>query len=153
MDRSESLAFNQLDQGYVSKLRDAFNTLDVDGDGKIGRDDLVASLASVGKSHSDAEVDAMLAGTTEINFASYLTLMSHARMSETVDEDALRSSLLELARVNGDGTETLDQETLLKYLRDAGFFDPEAEFEKLFQTFTSRGSFQVKQFMDTISEK
>ena len=97
MEHSQSITFNQLNQEYISRLKDAFQMFDDDGDGKISRADLMKSLESVGKivDENSPLLNQMLNGKETINFSEFLNMMS--QKSGEFDEEMLEQSLLQLS--------------------------------------------------------
>lgn len=159
MEHSQSITFNQLNQEYISRLKDAFQMFDDDGDGKISRTDLMKSLESVGKivDENSPLMSQMLNGKETINFSEFLNMMS--QKSGEFDEEMLEQSLLQLSsdsKRDSNGKVKLNYEiqedVLIKLIKENGVEDIH-EFDKIFQTFVKKGIFNGKQFLDTISEK
>lgn len=159
MEHSQSITFNQLNQEYISRLKDAFQMFDDDGDGKISRADLMKSLESVGKivDENSPLMSQMLNGKETINFSEFLNMMS--QKSGEFDEEMLEQSLLQLSsdsKRDSNGKVKLNYEiqedVLIKLIKENGVEDIH-EFDKIFQTFVKKGIFNGKQFLDTISEK
>lgn len=159
MEHSQSITFNQLNQEYISRLKDAFQMFDDDGDGKISRADLMKSLESVGKivDENSPLMSQMLNGKETINFSEFLNMMS--QKSGEFDEEMLEQSLLQLSsdsKRDSNGKVKLNYEIqediLIKLIKENGVEDIH-EFDKIFQTFVKKGIFNGKQFLDTISEK
>lgn len=159
MEHSQSITFNQLNQEYISRLKDAFQMFDDDGDGKISRADLMKSLESVGKivDENSPLMSQMLNGKETINFSEFLNMMS--QKSGEFDEEMLEQSLLQLSsdsKRDSNGKVKLNYEiqedVLIKLIKETGVEDIH-EFDKIFQTFVKKGIFNGKQFLDTISEK
>lgn len=159
MEHSQSITFNQLNQEYISRLKDAFQMFDDDGDGKISQADLMKSLESVGKivDENSPLMSQMLNGKETINFSEFLNMMS--QKSGEFDEEMLEQSLLQLSsdsKRDSNGKVKLNYEiqedVLIKLIKENGVEDIH-EFDKIFQTFVKKGIFNGKQFLDTISEK
>lgn len=159
MEHSQSITFNQLNQEYISRLKDAFQMFDDDGDGKISQADLMKSLESVGKivDENSPLMSQMLNGKETINFSEFLNMMS--QKSGEFDEEMLEQSLLQLSsdsKRDSNGKVKLNYEIqediLIKLIKENGVEDIH-EFDKIFQTFVKKGIFNGKQFLDTISEK
>lgn len=159
MEHSQSITFNQLNQEYISRLKDAFQMFDDDGDGKISRADLMKSLESVGKivDENSPLMSQMLNSKETINFSEFLNMMS--QKSGEFDEEMLEQSLLQLSsdsKRDSNGKVKLNYEIqediLIKLIKENGVEDIH-EFDKIFQTFVKKGIFNGKQFLDTISEK
>lgn len=159
MEHSQSITFNQLNQEYISRLRDAFQMFDDDGDGMINESDLIKSLQSVGKiiESNDPVLNKMLSGKEEITFAEFLNVMS--QQSGEFDEEELEQSLLQLSSTSiiesnekTNAKYEIQEGDLIKLIEQNGIEDIH-EFDKIFQTFIRKGVFNGKQFLDTISEK
>lgn len=159
MEHSQSITFNQLNQEYISRLRDAFQMFDDDGDGMINESDLIKSLQSVGKiiESNDPVLNKMLSGKEEITFAEFLNVMS--QQSGEFDEEELEQSLLQLSSTSiieshekTTAKYEIQEGDLIKLIEQNGIEDIH-EFDKIFQTFIRKGVFNGKQFLDTISEK
>lgn len=159
MDHSASLNFSQLSQEHISKLKDAFQMIDVDGDGSVTREDLREMLASVGKPCGEADLDRMLPGdSSSLGFPEFLSLMS-GLSGEFAEEAELRECLRILAASQGSGDSlTVPMDSLVQSLKDAGFPDPETQFAKIFKTFGSTNKttgsrvFRGDSFLATISD-
>ncbi|KAK5781574.1 Mlc2p PWA37_004468 [Arxiozyma heterogenica] len=159
MEHSQSITFNQLNQEYISRLRDAFQMFDDDGDGMINESDLIKSLQSVGKiiESNDPVLNKMLSGKEAITFAEFLNVMS--QQSGEFDEKELEQSLLQLSSTSTiesnektNAKYEIQEGDLIKLIEQNGIEDIH-EFDKIFQTFIRKGVFNGKQFLDTISEK
>lgn len=158
MDHSVSLNFSQLSQDHIKKLKDAFQMIDVDGDGSINRDDLRSMLESIGKPYSDEVLDKMLSRNGKIvesiGFPEFLSLMSD--LSGEFPEE---TELLECMRnLSGNNDVHISLDELIKTLKEAGFKDPENEFAKIFKNFTSTQKttstkiFKGDNFLNSISD-
>lgn len=159
MEHSQSITFNQLNQEYISRLKDAFQMFDDDGDGMINESDLIKSLQSVGKivDANDPIISKMLSDKETVTFAEFLNVMS--QQSGEFDEEELEQSLLQLSSsstTDSSGKTNLKYEIqeneLIKLIEENGVENIH-EFDKIFQTFIRKGVFNGKQFLDTISEK
>lgn len=143
METSSSITFNQLSPQYINRLKDAFQWFDHDGDGIINRKDLEESLQSVGKDNS--QVNEMLLDQENITFPQFITIMSQT--SAEFQEDHIRECLQEFST-----DLNVDQNELVENLKKSGITDLK-QFDKLFQTFQKKNSFNGSQFLDTISER
>lgn len=152
MEHSQSITFNQLNQEYISRLKDAFQMFDDDGDGQINKEDLIKSLNNVGKiiSEDDPLIEEMLGGRDVVSFAQFLNIMSEK--SGEFDEDTLEESLSLLSSGEKTSKLEMDETELIRLIRENGVEDMK-EFDKIFQTFAKKGIFSGRQFLDTISEK
>lgn len=85
--RSGSNVFSMFSQKQLAEFKEAFQLMDADKDGVIGKNDLRATLDSIGKLASDKELDEMLhEASGPINFTQLLTLFAN-RMSGGSDDD------------------------------------------------------------------
>ncbi|KAG0661759.1 hypothetical protein C6P45_001264 [Maudiozyma exigua] len=156
MDHSKSLNFSQLSQDHITKLKDAFQMIDQDGDGTISKKDLQEILTSMGKGNSDEEINKMLNGKEGVSFPEFLSLMSELS-GEFPEEEELRECLRNLAQEQGSLIIPLDD--LIQALKTAGFSNPEEQFAKIFKTFTttqkitSTKVFKGDSFLGTISDE
>lgn len=158
MQNSESLTFSHLTQIHINKLKDAFQMIDHDGDGTISQNDLSEMFHSIGKQMSDAQVQKMLQNEksergNSITFPEFLSLMS-STIGEFPEENEIADGLKNLS---GNDELQISMEELLIYLREAGFQNPEKEFEKILKEYSSNHQtgekvFKGKQFLNTISE-
>lgn len=159
MQSSESLNFSQLSQNHIKTLKDAFQMLDDDGDSRISHNDLKTVYRSVGKRLTDEQASEMLQveGSEEkngISFPEYLSVMS-----KTVGEFPEDSELIDcLKTLSGNDDLQVPLDDLVHQLREAGFQDPESEFERIFKDFTARSqvtggkTFKGSHFLDMISD-
>ncbi|CAL9729822.1 myosin light chain 2 [Monosporozyma unispora] len=162
MEHSQSITFNQLNQEYISRLKDAFQMFDDDGDGIINKEDLVKSLVSVGKivDENDPILNKMLSDKDSITFAQFLNVMSEK--SGEFDEELLEKSLSQICNDDNNNNSDagsgknkkyeINEAELMKLMQENGVEDIH-EFDKIFQTFVKKGVFSGKQFLDTVSEK
>ncbi|CCE93885.1 Mlc2p TDEL_0H00260 [Torulaspora delbrueckii] len=159
MQSSESLNFSQLSQNHIKTLKDAFQMLDDDGDSRVSQKDLKTMYRSIGKQLTDEQANEMLQveGSEDkngISFPEYLAVMS-----KTVGEFPEDSEIIDcLKTLSGNDDLQIPLDELVQQLREAGFQDPESEFEKIFKDFTARNqvvegkTFKGSQFMDMISD-
>lgn len=159
MQSSESLNFSQLSQNHIKTLKDAFQMLDDDGDSRVSKKDLKTVYRSIGKQLTDEQANEMLQveGSEDkngISFPEYLAVMS-----KTVGEFPEDSEIIDcLKTLSGNDDLHIPLDDLVQQLREAGFQDPELEFEKIFKDFTGRNqvvegkTFKGSQFMDMISD-
>lgn len=158
MQNSESLSFSHLTQAHINKLKDAFQMIDQDGDGSISQDDLNKVFHSIGKQMSDAQLQKMLQNEesereNSIMFPEFLSLMS-STIGEFPEDNEIADCLKSLS--GNDGLQ-ISLEELFIHLKEAGFQNPEKEFEKLLKEFSSNHQsgekvFKGEQFLNTISE-
>lgn len=85
--RTGSNVFSMFSQKQVAEFKEAFQLMDHDKDGIIGKNDLRATFDSLGRLAVDKELDEMLnEAPGPINFTQLLTLFAN-RMSGGSDED------------------------------------------------------------------
>ncbi|KAK7793195.1 hypothetical protein R5R35_012836 [Gryllus longicercus] len=85
--RTGSNVFSMFSQKQVAEFKEAFQLMDHDKDGIIGKNDLRATFDSLGRLASDKELDEMVnEAPGPINFTQLLTLFA-ARMSGGSDDD------------------------------------------------------------------
>jgi len=99
--RSGSSVFSMFSQKQVAEFKEAFQLMDHDKDGVIGKEDLRQTFDSVGRLATDKELDEMVAEVPgPINFTQLLTLFA-ARMSGGSDEDDVVINAFQTFDVNG----------------------------------------------------
>ncbi|CAH0597826.1 unnamed protein product [Chrysodeixis includens] len=85
--RTGSNVFSMFSQKQVAEFKEAFQLMDHDKDGIIGKNDLRATFDSLGRLASEKELDEMVGEASgPINFTQLLTLFAN-RMSGGSDED------------------------------------------------------------------
>lgn len=85
--RTGSNVFSAFSQRQLSEFKEAFQMMDADKDGIIGKNDLRATFDALGKVANDRELDEMLGEASgPLNFTMLLTLFAN-RMSGTADDD------------------------------------------------------------------
>jgi len=85
--RTGSNVFSMFSQKQVAEFKEAFQLMDHDKDGVIGKNDLRATFDQLGRLSSDKELDDMLSEASgPISFTQLLTLFAN-RMSGGSDED------------------------------------------------------------------
>ncbi|KAH0558138.1 myosin regulatory light chain 2 isoform X3 [Cotesia glomerata] len=104
--RAGSSVFSLFTQKQVAEFKEAFQMMDHDKDGIIGKEDLRQTFDSVGRLATDKELDAMLEEVEgPINFTQLLTLFAN-RMSGGSDEDSVIieafSTFDTNGKINGD---------------------------------------------------
>lgn len=100
------------------ELHDAFKKFDLNGDGRITRDELATAMTSFGKRISEEEVDQILHrvdqdGNGVIDFPEFLALMELHRPSEDPEQEI--KMLFEQIDTNGDGF--ISQKELKKMMK------------------------------------
>jgi Ca2+-binding EF-hand superfamily protein len=85
--RTGSNVFSMFSQRQVSEFKEAFQMMDADKDGIIGKSDLRATFDVMGRVANEKELDEMLnEASGPINFTMLLTLFGN-RMSGSADDD------------------------------------------------------------------
>jgi len=85
--RTGSNVFSMFSQRQVSEFKEAFQMMDNDKDGIIGKSDLRATFDTMGRVANEKEMDEMLnEASGPINFTMLLTLFGN-RMSGSADDD------------------------------------------------------------------
>jgi len=85
--RTGSNVFSMFSQRQVSEFKEAFQMMDADKDGIIGKSDLRATFDTMGRVANEKELDEMLnEASGPINFTMLLTLFGN-RMSGSADDD------------------------------------------------------------------
>jgi len=86
--RAGSNVFSMFSQKQVAEFKEAFQLMDQDKDGIIGKSDLRQTFDAVGKLTNDKELDAMLGEATgPINFTQLLTLFAHRMQGSGATDD------------------------------------------------------------------
>ncbi|XP_011298870.1 myosin regulatory light chain 2 isoform X2 [Fopius arisanus] len=99
--RAGSSVFSMFSQKQVAEFKEAFQLMDHDKDGVIGKEDLRQTFDSVGRLATDKELDDMLEEVPgPINFTQLLTLFAN-RMSGGSDEDDVVIAAFQTFDVNG----------------------------------------------------
>jgi len=85
--RSGSNIFSAFSQRQVAEFKEAFQMMDADKDGVIGKNDLRQTFDALGKMVTDKELDELLGEASgPLNFTMLLTLFAN-RMSGSADDD------------------------------------------------------------------
>ncbi|SPP89940.1 myosin regulatory light chain 2 [Drosophila miranda] len=86
--RAGSSVFSVFSQKQIAEFKEAFQLMDADKDGIIGKNDLRAAFDSVGKIANDKELDAMLSEASgPINFTQLLTLFANRMASAGANDE------------------------------------------------------------------
>jgi Ca2+-binding EF-hand superfamily protein len=86
--RSGSNVFAMFTQRQIAEFKEAFQLMDHDKDGVIGKGDLKATYDDMGKSGNDREMDEMIGEATgPINFTMLLTLFGNRMSGGGGDDD------------------------------------------------------------------
>jgi len=114
--RSGSNIFSMFSQRQLSEFKEAFQMMDADKDGIIGKSDLRATFDAMGKVANDRELDEMLGEATgPLNFTMLLTLFGN-RMSGEADDDEVVANAFRTFDDNGK----IDSEKLRTQLMKFG---------------------------------
>ncbi|XP_014088260.1 myosin regulatory light chain 2 [Bactrocera oleae] len=115
--RAGSSVFSVFSQKQIAEFKEAFQLMDADKDGIIGKNDLRAAFDSVGKIAADKELDQMLGEASgPINFTQLLTLFANRMASAGAnDEDEVVIAAFKTFDVDGliDGESF--RETLMNF--------------------------------------
>merc|ERR1712033_92732 len=85
--KSNSCIFDNFTQKVVAEFKEGFRVIDKDKDGFIGKEDLKATFAELGRPGTDEEFEAMIADSpTAITFTTLLSMFAEKSSGE-VDED------------------------------------------------------------------
>lgn len=134
-------------------MRDAFQFIDDDGDGKITKKDLEKVYSNLGKSDVAKQIEAMLGEKDgELTFPEYLTVMGD-RMGKLPDKEELLDALRTFCKSSGHEM-SIDAKELREFLDDAGFKDSQ-KLDKIFAQFcTTQLSgdqvFKGRKFLETL---
>jgi Ca2+-binding EF-hand superfamily protein len=86
--RAGSSVFSVFSQKQIAEFKEAFQLMDADKDGIIGKNDLRAAFDSVGKIANDKELDAMLSEASgPINFTQLLTLFANRMATSGANDE------------------------------------------------------------------
>lgn len=101
--RAGSSVFSVFSQKQVAEFKEAFQLMDQDKDGVIGKNDLRATFDTIGKLSSDKELDSMLAEAPgPINFTQLMSLFANRMASAgATDDDEVVIAAFKTFDVNG----------------------------------------------------
>ncbi|KAG5320220.1 MLR protein, partial [Pseudoatta argentina] len=86
--RSGSSVFSMFSQKQVAEFKEAFQLMDADKDGIIGKNDLRAAFDSVGRLATDKEIEEMLnEASAPINFTQLINLFAVRMSGSGADDD------------------------------------------------------------------
>jgi Ca2+-binding EF-hand superfamily protein len=89
----EKSIFDYFSQSAIQQFKEAFGIMDVNKDGVLTSDDLVAAFAAVGKSVSDGEAQSMLDETSPpVNFTKMVMLFAEKMAGGSDDDDVILQS-------------------------------------------------------------
>merc|ERR1711972_1204637 len=113
-----------LDEGFIQKCREAFNTFDQDGSGTIDTQEMKLLLEAIGEAPSEEELFRFMAdvdedGTGEIEFAEFLRAFEKQRggAQELEDELDTLDAFVALGG-NPDKTGFIDTQRLVHVVKD-----------------------------------
>jgi len=97
----EKNIFDFFSQSAIQQFKEAFGIMDVNKDGILSADDLVAAFTAVGRSVSSGEAQAMLDETTPpVNFTKMVMLFAEKMAGGSDDDDVILQSF-EAFEMNG----------------------------------------------------
>lgn len=100
--RAGSSVFSMFTQKQVAEFKEAFQLMDQDKDGIIGKNDLRATFDNVGRLVTDKELDDMLAEVpAPINFTQLLNLFANRMSGSGADDDETVIAAFSTFDVNG----------------------------------------------------
>ncbi|XP_017889749.1 myosin regulatory light chain 2 [Ceratina calcarata] len=100
--RTGSSVFSMFTQKQVAEFKEAFQLMDQDKDGVIGKNDLRATFDSVGKLVTDKDIDDMLAeAPAPINFTQLLNLFATRMSGSGTDDDDIVIAAFKTFDVDG----------------------------------------------------
>ncbi|TXT08612.1 hypothetical protein VHUM_02740 [Vanrija humicola] len=121
----------------VKQFKEAFNMIDQDGDGRVGRADLEVMLGNLGQTPTPALLDKLLASRPrgaasspagDINFTQFLTMMGEHLIHLDHEHD-----LLEAFACFDDGDKGwVDTAEVRKHLAEMGDHMSQDEIDRLF---------------------
>ncbi|KAF4668507.1 hypothetical protein FOZ61_006348 [Perkinsus olseni] len=113
-----------LDEAFIQKCREAFNTFDADGSGTIDAEEMKLLLEAIGESPTEEELFRFMSdvdedGTGEIEFAEFLRAFEKQRggQSEIEDEADTLDAFVALGG-NRDSTGFVDRDKLIKIIKE-----------------------------------
>jgi calmodulin len=113
-----------LDEAFIQKCREAFNTFDADGSGTIDTQEMKLLLEAIGENPTEEELFRFMAdvdedGTGEIEFAEFLRAFEKQRGGQTSLEDEL-DTLDAFVALGGnrDKSGSLDIARLVRVVRE-----------------------------------
>jgi len=128
----EKSIFDYFSQSAIQQFKEAFGIMDVNKDGILSADDLVAAFTAVGRSVSSGEAQAMLDETTPpVNFTKMVMLFAEKMAGGSDDDDVILQSF-EAFEMNGQ----IDAEMFRHSLMTFGDKFSAQEVEDAFAEFT-----------------
>lgn len=113
-----------LDEAFIQKCREAFNTFDADGSGTIDTQEMKLLLEAIGESPTEEELFRFMAdvdedGTGEIEFAEFLRAFEKQRggQQEIEDEEDTINAFIALGG-EPDKSGFIDTKKLVKVVRE-----------------------------------
>merc|ERR1711981_1314887 len=93
--KSGSNIFAMFSQRAIQEFKEAFGIMDVDKNGLLSAEDLVAAFSAVGKSISSGDAQNMLSESPgPVNFTQMVTLFAEKMAGGTDDDDTKQTSIL-----------------------------------------------------------
>jgi len=130
VQRATSNVFAMFDQAQIQEFKEAFNMIDQDHDSFIDKDDLQAMFASLGKTLSDNDLQAMIdEAPGQINFTMFLTLFGE-KLTGTDPEEVIRNAF---QCFDEDNCGYIDQERLRELLTTLGDRYTDDQVDELFR--------------------
>lgn len=161
MNHSPSINFDQLSPELIERLKNAFQMIDDDGDGSITEDDLSKIFKSLDINMESKDLKAMLSMNSKdhnISYPEFLTLMSNS-INRFPNRSELENALSILSKNKDDRELNIPKDEIINSLKEAGFQDPEGEFQDILKNFSSdkqkanEGDFKGKRFLNTIADE
>merc|ERR1712212_483680 len=82
--------FDLFTQKQVAEFKEGFQVMDKDKDGVVGKDDLKATFADLGRSATEEDYDSMIADSpSPINFTTLLSMFASRSSGEQDDDDVI----------------------------------------------------------------
>jgi len=82
--------FDLFTQKQVAEFKEGFQVMDKDKDGVVGKDDLKATFADLGRPGSEEDFDSMIADSPNpINFTTLLSMFATRSSGEQDDDDVI----------------------------------------------------------------
>jgi len=139
--KAGSNVFAMFTPRQIAEFKEAFQLMDNDKDGIIGKQDLRATYDAMGKVGNDREMDDMIGESpTPINFTTLLTLFGNRMSGGGGDDDEVVSSAF---KTFDDGGK-IDQDTLRRALMTFGEKFTKAEWDEVFEQLPKDGSGNIE---------
>merc|ERR1739844_136258 len=130
--KSGSNIFAMFSQRAIQEFKEAFGIMDVDKNGLLSAEDLVAAFSAVGKSISSGDAQNMLSESPgPVNFTQMVTLFAEKMAGGTDDDDTILKSF-DAFEINGK----IDAEMFKHSLMTWGDKFTDTEVDEAFAEFT-----------------